>query len=143
MNFRLRPKSDYLHHATWEQLYALTKHWQSDLKFYSDEMTFFRHLAGNRLLWLENDKDIKAIRSIGNKLFNVSHEIESLNQLMNNHLHRLAEFSKHPTTPEQKSFREEHSVLEDQYSDFSKAFRDLKKEMFELVEVAAENGQAS
>ncbi len=134
MDFRIRPKSDYLHHASWQQLYALTKHWQSDLQFYANEVDFFRHLAGNKLLWLEKDQNIEAIRTIGNRLMRAAANITKLNDQCRTHLQHLAEFDNHPNTTGAESFRAEHSMLEDQFTEFVKTFRDLKKEIFELVE---------
>ncbi len=40
MEFRSRPKSNYLLDAEWQELHALTSHWQSDMIFFSDELRF-------------------------------------------------------------------------------------------------------
>jgi len=138
MDFRIRPKSDYLHHASWQQLYALTKHWQSDLKFYSNEADFFRHLAGNKLIWLEKDQNIEAIRIIGNRLTKASLDISKLDEQLQKHLQHLGEFTNHPNTQGAEAFRQEHSTLEDHFTEFVKSFRELKKEIFNLVEQVTE-----
>lgn len=143
MDFRIRPKSDYLHHASWQQLYALTKHWQSDLQFYADEVVFFRNLAGNKLIWLEKDQNIEAIRIIGNRLTKAASTIAKLDGQFQKHLQHLGEFTKHPNTQGAETFRLEHSTLEDQFTEFVKSIRDLKKEIFDLVEEVTEGERNS
>src|ERR1700690_1603221 len=127
MELRTRPKSDYLSNASWEQLILLTKHWQSDVKYYADEIRFFRHLTDQQLLWLENDRTIMAIRALHNKLLDLAKRCNALEDTMNRHLSHIQELYENPFSHDEHVFRNEHVSLEDDLTEFTRYFRALKK----------------
>jgi hypothetical protein len=68
MELRIRPKSDYIGTANWQQLYALTEHWKSDMEFYKYEIQFLKQLINKYFIWLVEDERINKIRVLVNIL---------------------------------------------------------------------------
>ncbi len=68
MELRVRPKSDYLHKASFEDLYILTEDWKSDIEFYRDESRFLRTLVDKYFIFMIKDGNISKVQSLSNKL---------------------------------------------------------------------------
>ena len=65
---RLRPKSDYLHTAAFEELYVLGEHWQSVMEFYHLELDFLKKLIDKYFIWLLKDEHIAKVQVIVNEI---------------------------------------------------------------------------
>jgi hypothetical protein len=125
LEYRLRPKSDYLMLAPWEELYRLTEQWKKDLSFYEDELQFLKDLV--LLNSMKSDSSVAKLKELVN---------DSLTQLRlliaqtDQHLGHLGRVIKEADNREDLLFREEHDVLEDNINAFLQAFRLLKQKLF-------------
>lgn len=131
---RLRPKGDYLHTATWEELYVLADHWQSDMEFYRDEIEFFYKLIDKYFIWLTKDESITQVQTMAARLSAMSRERENISERIEKHKQDLALLMENSFTESENWFRQEHVNLEEDLSDFVKDFRDLKKKVFSISE---------
>ncbi|MEP1096581.1 MAG: hypothetical protein ABJG78_15805 [Cyclobacteriaceae bacterium] len=136
---RLRPKSDYLHQSDWEELYILTKHWKSDMEFYSDEIDFLRLLMDKYFIWLIEGQNISHTKELVQKLSSKDQERQEISELIEKHLHHLEGLLKSTSTEDDQKFRDEHAELEDRFTDFVKAFMSTKREAFSMTEHVMES----
>lgn len=132
--FRIRPKDDYIMKAEWQQLYALTEHWLSDLTFHRDDLKFLHHLVNKYLMWLTRYEDIEMVRSSKNVLVEVRGECQELLGKVDTHLSHLSDLMENPFTYDSQTFREEHGELEEKVASFIKNYRLAKKETFKVME---------
>lgn len=139
MELRIRPKSDYLHKASWEDLYLLTEHWKSDIEFYRDESRFLRTLVDKYFIWLIEDGNIQMVQLLSNKLSKIITQKKAIYDKLNKHLNHLEELIENPFSHDSTKFRNEHSKLEDEFTVFVKNFKVIKKEIFAMTKHVIED----
>lgn len=132
-NLAIRPTGTYIFEADWEALYALTKHWISDLDFYGDDLRFLHHLLQKYYMWLFDEERIKTGSEIAKKLERLNIQREALYLQTREHLIHLSDLIDYPFKYDSHTFRSEHAVLEEEIAHFVKDFRDCKKDALELT----------
>ena len=135
---RLRPKTDYLRTAAWEQLYILTEHWHSDMGFYLDELRFFHKLVDKYFMWITIDENRTKAEAIAIDIHKTEQEAIWLKDSIEKHLKHISDLVKHRRARDDSEFREEHILLEDHMVNFVKLFRKLKGEVFAVTEFIME-----
>ncbi|AUC75389.1 hypothetical protein [Olleya sp. Bg11-27] len=133
-DFRNRPKDNFMHEATWEQLYVLTEHWQSDIEFYKQDLNFLHHLIDKYFLYLSKKENIDLVLEIEVNLLDVEKQCNTLLERIHKHLHHLSALVDDPFTYVSDKFRDEHEQLEDDLTQFLKDFRQNRKEVFSITE---------
>lgn len=143
MEARIRPKSDYLHQASWEELYVLTNHWRSDLDFYSDELKFLMNLIDRYSIWLTNDDNIRRVEKVKLRVAVIRDFKEDLLHGILKHMSHIKEMIVNPFCHDEMEFRNEHAELEEDFTDFFKAHRAIKKEVFSLTGIIMETEEVN
>jgi len=134
MEFRTRPKSNYLLDAEWQELHALTLHWQSDMTFFGDELRFVNLLIDKYFNALVDKDNIAITKDVVAKLSHIKLTHESLYQKVLKHLKHIENLMVNPFAVEASAFRDEHATLEDELVAFVKSFRDIKHNLFQLTD---------
>ena len=142
MEFRTRPKSNYLQNAEWQELHVLTSHWQSDMLFFQDELRFIDTLFDKYFGALIEKDNLEKTKAMAIKISHVKSNSEALSGRIAAHLKHIEQFVTNPTSQKGDSFREEHASLEDDFASFVKSFREMKREIFELTERIARTEKA-
>ena len=132
MEFRTRPKSNYMLEAEWQELHALTIHWQSDVTFFGDELRFIDLLIDKYFTTLVDKNHIAITKDVTAKLSDIKKTYESLHQKVSIHLQHFENCVANPFASD--AFRNEHATLEDELVSFVKNFRDIKRSVFQLTE---------
>lgn len=132
-NFRIRPRDNYIQNTAWQELYALTEHWKSDVLFYKDDLKFLHHLLDKYFIWITKDENIEAVRTVGNKVLEDARTCKKLLKRIDKHLSHLARIMDEPFKYSSKIFRKEHQELEDDISTFIKSVRKDRKQLFEVT----------
>lgn len=140
-DFRNRPNGTYILDANWEALYILTKHWKTDLLFYRDDLNFLDNLIDKYLIWISNKKDSEAVRNIDNSILETAKKCTDLLQRIDKHLMHLANLIEDPFKYDSHQFRAEHQLLEDDITNFVKAFRNNRKEVFEVTKMVIDSDE--
>ena len=138
---RMRPKTDYLRTAAWEQLYILTERWHSDMAFYLDEIRFFHKLVNKYFMWITIDENRAKAEAIGIDIRKTEQDATWLKESIVKHLKHISDLVKHRRARDDSEFREEHILLEDHMVNFAKLFRKLKAEVFAVTEFIMETEQ--
>ena len=134
MEFRTRPKSNYLLDAEWQELHALTTHWQSDMVFFGDELRFIDLLIDKYFTSLVDKENIAVTKDVAAKLSDIKKTYESLYQKVLKHLRHIENLMVNPFGLDASTFRNEHAILEDELVAFVKNFRDVKQRVFQLTD---------
>ncbi|NND16374.1 MAG: hypothetical protein HKN89_08625 [Eudoraea sp.] len=137
-DMRLRPKSDYLKTANWEQLYVLCEHWRDDMGFYLDELKFFQKLINKYFLWLAKDENVAKAEAIFVDVKKGTLEAKWLEGAICEHMRHISDLMKNAFSRDAQEFRQDHAVLEDKMVEFTKLFRKLKAEVFAVTEYIME-----
>ncbi|HSP11425.1 MAG TPA: hypothetical protein VLO29_02780 [Salegentibacter sp.] len=132
-NFRKRPKGEFMIQANWDQLYLLTKHWVSDLKFFRDDLRFLNKLINKYFIWIDNDESISEVSKIKSKLQEIRSRCEDLLSKTEKHREKLGILVENDSD-DSRIFRLEHEHLEDEITYFVKAFRKNRMEIFKITE---------
>jgi hypothetical protein len=134
MEFRSRPKSNYLLDAEWQELHALTTHWQSDMVFFGDELRFIDLLIDKYFTSLVDKENIAVTKDVAAKLSNIRKTYDLLHQKVLEHLRHIENLMVDPFAMDASAFRNEHIMLEDELVTFVKNFRDIKRRVFQLTD---------
>ena len=129
-NFSLRPKGNFTWTAEYRELYILTEHWQSDLKFYKEDLNFLYHLVDKYFISLINKENLGEMRILSSGLSETNINCERLLEKTSKHLTHLTELIDDPFKYDSHKFRSEHEELENEISSFIKKFRKIKQETF-------------
>ncbi len=118
----------------WAQLFVLTEHWQSDLKFFKDELRFLHRVIKRFLLWLNEDENIMRTRSLVNRITEVEKIRQTLDEQVLKHMVHIRKVMENPFVHDENKVRDEHEDLERDFTLFVKNFRSLKELVFEDAE---------
>ncbi|HEY9184262.1 MAG TPA: hypothetical protein VIM94_02945 [Salegentibacter sp.] len=132
-NFRKRPKGDFMIQADWDQLYLLTKHWESDLKFFRDDLQFLNKLLDKYFIWIDNDESINEVSKLRSELQNIRSRCEDLLDKTRKHREQLGVMIE-KDSEDSRIFRLEHEHLENEVTDFVKSFRKNRMDIFKITE---------
>lgn len=123
------PQEEYV-----QGLYAVTQHWQSDVKFFEDELNFFRLLIDKHLLLLIDPKNIETTRSMVSQVFDLEKERTTLEERITLHTQHLTDLVENPFVQNLQDYKEEHAKLEIDFPVFVKKFRTVKSAVFKITE---------
>ncbi|MGY5848823.1 hypothetical protein [Salegentibacter sp. F14] len=132
-NFRKRPKGEFIIQADWDQLYLLTQHWESDLKFFRDDLSFLNKLIDKYFIWIDNQESINAVSKLKLELQEIRSRCQDLLHKTQKHREQLGIMIE-SDSEDSRIFRLEHEHLENEVTDFVKSFRKNRKEIFTITE---------
>ena len=128
LEYRLRPKRDYLMVAPWQELYELAEYWKEELVFYEEELGFFDSLLRR---YEGPGQEAQELRQM---LGDTRLQIRTLTNQADTHLAHVGKMVRDADNSNDVLFREEHNVLEDNIYAFSGAFRELKQKLLKALE---------
>lgn len=132
--FRIRPKSDYLHRATLEELYSLDEHWKSDMDYYKDEIKFLQDLTAKYYLWLEEEPEAEDLNKLIQSLRELNQTQEDLSAQVLKDMNEIEQLGENPFAYNEQGLRDERVQLEEDITNFIYDLRIVKKSIFEATE---------
>lgn len=140
-DFRNRPNGTYIFETDSQRLYALTKHWESDLLFYKDDLKFLSQLMNKYFIWISKKEDIEAVRNIQANIDKTEMQYSDLLKRVNNQLKHSANMTDYPFKYDTYQFLTEQQQLENDITNFIKEFRANRKEVFTVTEHVIESDE--
>ena len=134
MQLGIRPKSDFMNTASWEQLYVITEHWQSDQEFYADEIRFMQDLISKYFMLLVKEESSARLQQLTSRMLAIDKDHRLLKIKTTRHLTHIAGLAKNSFVHDEQEFRNEHASLEDLFVKFVNDFKALKKDVFKVTE---------
>jgi len=141
-SIRKRPKGDFIAEANMEQLYALTKHWNSDLHFFRDDLIFLHKLLDSYFIWINKDENYKVASKMKHELLKLRERCDDLLSKTDKHREQIGKMILEKIE-DSRVFRLEHEHLEDEIANFVKAFRVNRLELFKITEYIKDTDKLS
>ena len=118
----------------WSALYIMAEKWQSELKFFEDELRFLKELIGKFFISLIEVGHIDHTKQLVDDLLDLEKKRKSLEKNIGKHLHQLTKMVESQFLQDTQGYKERHGQLETEMSEFLKNFREAKKELFHVTE---------
>jgi hypothetical protein len=125
---------DFLKNGPWDELYVLTQHWKSDIEFYRDDLRFLHHLIDKYFMWIAKPENLILVRELKISLFELNKKSNDLLEKTSKHLLQLGYLVEEPNKGDAGIIKTEHEHLEEEITEFVKAFRRNRKEVFAITE---------
>jgi hypothetical protein len=133
INYRSRPKGEYIKDATWQDLYALTEQWKNNLDFQLFEIEFLQNLIETYFVKLLVQQNLDELRELQRDLYQAKNQSKRLLQNIEVHKRHIVKIIDEPFTFDASLFRTEHELLEDDTSEFLKMHKTMKITTFNMV----------
>ncbi len=129
-----KPNVKYIEWRSPEELHEASLNWLSELKFIKDEQHFLDELIENYTLQLISKKIFDSSKKVVNDLDNKRKNIDPLLKRIINHCNALTILVDGEDQPaEEKQYKEDHRLLLIEVSDYLNNYKDIKREIFELI----------
>ncbi len=135
-------RGEYLNEPGWEHLHTVGQRWQSDMKFFADEVRFF-YLLTDRLfggLVMEERKERAA--GLARDLETLDQERHGLNDRVDRHLNEIENIIQNPFPNDAQAAKNTHEALEVDVAAFVRNFKEVKRELFLMAEEIMESDKA-
>lgn len=128
--YRIRPKSNYLHTASLSELYILSEHWKSDLDYYRDELNFLEELISMYYLWMKNEPFAEDLNNIVLGIKDMDILCAQLRERTSQNMEHIELLKENPFSHDEQRLRDDHLQLEEDITAFIKNFRIIKQSVF-------------
>jgi hypothetical protein len=134
MEFLTQPKATYLLEASLDVLHAQSVEWLSEIAFWRDETAFIYTLVLKKTLKSLPVNAESAIEQIESELILLSSgDLDDLEKAVEQHEIFLGDLLESKYLSE-RNYRGKHEQLMLKFCEFERRFKDLKREVFQLVE---------
>lgn len=126
--YLLEPAPQHLHSEALE--------WLSDLEFYKTEIIFLTKLLDIAFLRVTSDENLKLLKALEKKVRSFREQtLDDLHQRVTEHEKHLSELDEDLFKKNKPKVDEEHHNRYKEFVAFAEEIKELKKEIFTLVEV--------
>lgn len=129
---RVKEDDTVQEHSTCQQLYILSGHWKTDLRFYRDDLRFLHHLIDKYFIWITKKEHVDKVLKLKVKLHRLQAKSEDLLQKVLEHQNQLGKCVEMTNGSEEGINIKNHAHLEDEMAAFVKSFRLNRKEVMKL-----------
>ena len=133
INYRIRPKGNYIKEANWEALYLLTENWKKDLEFYLFDIKFLEHLIENHFTKLLIHENLDELRELQIEVFELKNQCEYLLQCIQTNLESISKIINETYSHNTSDFRIENEQLEDDIQEFINNQREIRRVAFSMI----------
>ncbi len=134
MTTKSNDTNDFLKNGPWDELYALSTHWKSDLKFYKDDLRFLHHLIDKYIIWITKKENLDLVKEVQHSLFDIKRSCGDLLEKFDRHIVRLGRLVENPNQSDAAVVKMEHEHLETEIARFVQLFRSNRKKVFNITE---------
>jgi hypothetical protein len=119
------------------QYFVIAKKWSSDLEFYKIEIKFLRTLLENNYFVLQNNGEKDTVKRINNDLLFLDVEKNQLERALNEQIQQLELMSEDVIPEDATQIAGKQIRLEYMVTELFSEYKDLKREIFYLVQEAS------
>lgn len=116
------------------QYFAIAKKWSSDIEFYKHEVKFLRSLVDECFFNTQNAAERKKLAEINNELMELDAEKNQLERLLNEQIKELELMAEDVIPEDANHIACKQIGLEYMVNDLFAGYKELKCEIFKLVE---------
>lgn len=136
---RVRPDNNFMQTADWEEIYVLGGHWQNELAFFRDELSFLDILVGRYLVWITTRENYNKAIKVSASIALLNKTQKHLSEKVTKHLKETADRIRSASSESDEALRLAHVNLEEELTQLTKDFKALKKEVFLITEQIIED----
>lgn len=118
------------------QYFVIAKKWSSDLEFYKIEIKFIRSLLENNYFILQNNGEKDTVKRINDDLMRLDVEKNQLERALDEQMQQLELMSEDVIPEDATQVAGKQIRLEYMVTDLFSEYKDLKREIFYLVQEA-------
>ena len=131
------PKFRYIDWKTPDEMHFSSLQWQSELNFFKDEHLFFEDMLKEYTMPIIESNLFTRIQELINDLTASEKELKQLQEQVNEHTNRLQRLVENVDEPrEGKIYRQEHKNILQLMNDYTKKYKQRKKDIFSSVSEA-------
>ena len=119
-----------------QQIYVLCRHWESDLEFFRIETAFLHRLLDDYFVQLLSPEYFEDLKKSTQKLFVLEKEENSLRQQIMDHMKQVELAVENVAPEDAEKLADDQATIEALLLKLINDYREVKKEMFALVEKA-------
>jgi hypothetical protein len=119
-----------------QQIYVLCRHWESDLEFFRIETAFLHRLLDDYFVQLLSPEYFENLKKSTQKLFELEKEENSLRQQIMDHMKQVGLAAEGVIPEDAEKLADEQATIQSLLLKLITDYREVKKEMFALVEKA-------
>jgi len=119
-----------------QQFYVMCRHWQSDMEFFKIETAFLHRLLDDYFVQLLSPEFFDKLKETSQKLFGLEKDENSLRQQLASHIKQMELTAENVIPEDTEKLADTQATLESLLFKLINEYRDVKKEMFALVESA-------
>ena len=119
-----------------QQFYVMCRHWQSDMEFFKIETAFLHRLLDDYFVQLLSPEFFDKLKETSQKLFGLEKDENSLRQQLGSHIKQMELTAENVIPEDTEKLADTQATLESLLFKLINEYRDVKKEMFALVESA-------
>ncbi|MFD0976934.1 hypothetical protein [Salinimicrobium gaetbulicola] len=128
------PKFRYIDWKTPDEMHFSSLQWQSELNFYKDEQRFFEDMLKEYTMPIIESNLFSRIQDLITELSASEKELKQLHEQVNDHTNRLERLVENVDEPsEGRTYRQQHKNILQLINDFTKRYKQLKKDIFGSV----------
>lgn len=139
IQYRNRPKGDYIQKATWQDLFRLTERWQDTIEFQLYEIEFLNSLIDTYFVKLLVQENLDELRELQIDLYRAKNQSENLLQHIQVHLSHIADILDEPYKYGNSIFRKEHEHLENNVTEFINNQKIIRFTVFKMTQDVLES----
>lgn len=121
------------------QYYVISRKWSSDLDFYKIETAFLHRLIEDHFIRLSAPDNINALKTIGKKLLRLEVEISNADKVLTDQIKQIELMTEDIVIENAEALAVTQVKLEKMISDITRQFREVKINLFQLVEHVMKN----
>ena len=122
------------------QYLVIAKKWSSDLEFYKLEIKFLRSLLGVNFIALLNNGDKETVKRINSDLIQIEKDNKKLESSLTDQIKQLELMAEDIIPEDATTIAGKQIRLEYLVTDLFSEYKDLKREIFDLVQEASAQG---
>ncbi len=139
LNFRKRPKENYIQETNWEALNFSIEDRKTDLEFYLFEMKFLETLMENHFSELLLCENLDELRELQIEVFELKNQCEYLLQCTQTNLESIVAIINKNYIHSTSEFGIENEQLEDDIQKFINNEREIKRIVFSVIKDVIED----
>jgi len=121
------------------QYYVISRKWSSDLSFYKIETAFLHRLIEDHFIMLSAPENIDALKTAGKKLLRLEVEISNADKVLADQIKQIELMTEDIIIEDAEALAVTQVQLEKMIGEITCQFRELKINLFELVEHVMKN----
>ncbi|WP_333820744.1 hypothetical protein [Ohtaekwangia sp.] len=129
-----RAENSVSYESEWESMFKLAERWESDVKFFEDEINFLNELLARYTMWPIDDAGMENTRHSIDELLRLARQRDAIAKRIEIHFTHLTDLVQNPFSHDEQRCKDEHAKIGANVADLVQQFREVKRKVFALTE---------